>query len=226
MLRCGTCRRRPASQRSRALAAPFADLDPACPAADGKGMDERGGGAAGPEAVTLLASAHSLLRRDGQFVRPYRFWRWRSTRPYWSFLAYFALTLAALQLLLGGGRMPGYAALLGYVALAIEAVLPIPQIRQNQQQRSCRGFRLSVLANWLLGDVMKMVFFFFGTDAGSVPWAFKLCGLFQFVCDVYLGLQYWTYGSKPDAGVEKAAAAAAEATVGSLTSGGEAFRLA
>ncbi len=122
--------------------------------------------------------------------RPYDFWQWRSARPYWSFLAYLTLGLAGLELVLG--RMPGYSQLLGYVALAVEATLPLPQMVENQRKRSCRGFRPSVLGNWLLGDVMKMVFFF--NARGSVPWAFKLCGLFQFVCDIFLGVQYWMYG--------------------------------
>lgn len=63
----------------------------------------------------------------------------------------------------------------------------------NHQSASCKGFRLSVLANWLLGDAMKMGFFFL-SDEGKVPWAFKVCGCFQAACDVGLGVQYWMYG--------------------------------
>ncbi len=40
---------------------------------------------------------------------------------------------------------------------------------------------------------MKMGFFFF-SNGGKVPWAFKLCGIFQFACDIYLGGQYWRFG--------------------------------
>ena len=40
---------------------------------------------------------------------------------------------------------------------------------------------------------MKMGFFFL-SDAGKVPWAFKACGCFQAACDVGLGVQYWMYG--------------------------------
>ena len=49
-----------------------------------------------------------------------------------------------------------------------------------------------MLASWLLGDGMKMFWFFTATSA--IPWAFKLCGIFQAGCDCFLGLQYLMYG--------------------------------
>lgn len=123
-------------------------------------------------------------------TRPYNFWQWRSREPYWQFLAYFTAMLAVLQLLIGSNEL--YITIQGYVALSVEAILPIPQIMQNQRSKSCRGFRLSVLANWLVGDAFKMTYFFLSD--GDVPWAFKLCGLFQAICDCYLGVQYWMFG--------------------------------
>ena len=56
-----------------------------------------------------------------------------------------------------------------------------------------------MLANWLFGDAMKMGFFFL-SDAGKVPWAFKACGCFQAACDVGLGVQYWVYGEGKEGG--------------------------
>jgi hypothetical protein len=91
------------------------------------------------------------------------------------------------------GSSKSYSNLLGYVALAIEATLPLPQILQNQRRRCCKGFRVSVLANWLVGDCFKMVFFF-AKGQSDVPWAFKLCGVFQACCDAYLGIQYYMFG--------------------------------
>lgn len=123
-------------------------------------------------------------------TRPYDFWQWRSRRPYWNFLAYYTVTLCALQWLVGAN--PIYIQLQGYVALGVEAVLPIPQILENQRSQSCKGFRLSVLVNWLIGDVFKMTYFFL--SEGGVPWAFKLCGFFQAACDCYLGVQYCMFG--------------------------------
>lgn len=145
-----------------------------------------------------FGAQHSLNKpfvgahEEDQLVsRPYRFWQWRSRKPYWQFLAYYAATLTLLQYVVGAS--PIYIALQGYVALGVEAVLPIPQVLENSRSRSCQGFRLSVLANWLIGDVFKMTYFFLSD--GGIPWAFKLCGLFQAACDCYLGVQYWMYGN-------------------------------
>lgn len=128
---------------------------------------------------------------DSYVTRPFNFWQWRSRKPFWQFVIYFAVTLAVLQVLIGNNGI--YMGVQGYFALGVEAILPIPQVLENERRRSCKGFRLSVLANWLLGDVFKMSYFFLSES--SVPMAFKLCGLIQTVCDCYLGLQYWRFGT-------------------------------
>lgn len=144
-----------------------------------------------------FGAQHSLNQpfagsREGEVHvnRPFNFWQWRSRRPYWQFLAYYTVILAVLQVLVGTSKT--YIQAQGFVALGVEAVLPIPQIIANQRAQSCKGFRLSVLINWLVGDVFKMSYFFMAV--GGVPLAFKLCGFFQAACDCYLGVQYWMYG--------------------------------
>ncbi|KAK3068892.1 hypothetical protein LTR53_013191 [Teratosphaeriaceae sp. CCFEE 6253] len=144
-----------------------------------------------------IGAQHSLsqpfadLKEGGQTAnRPFNFWLWRSRKPYWQFLVYYTAALAILQYAIGTST--SYVALQGYVALGVEAILPIPQIIENRRIKSSKGFRLSVLANWLVGDVFKMTYFFL--SEGGIPWAFKLCGLFQASCDCYLGVQYWMYG--------------------------------
>ncbi|KAK7610819.1 hypothetical protein BKA81DRAFT_385049 [Phyllosticta paracitricarpa] len=153
-------------------------------------------------ALTHRPSAHAASHKPFASAavaaparRPYNFWQWRPTRPYWVFLAYFTGTLLLLHIVISPTSLfPAYTSLLGGVALAIEATLPLPQILANQRSRSTKGFRVSVLANWLVGDVFKLCFFFLSGD-GDVPWAFKLCGLFQAACDAYLGVQWWTFGN-------------------------------
>lgn len=151
-----------------------------------------------------VGSQHSLSKpfagsqdAGGASSRPYDFWQWRSRRPYWHFLAYFTVVLAVLQLLIGS--TPTYTAVQGYIALSVEAILPLPQIWENSKTRSCKGFRVSVLVNWVVGDVFKMTYFFL--SEGGVPWAFKLCGLFQACCDFYLGAQYLMYGEGEESGI-------------------------
>lgn len=161
-------------------------------------------------------------------ARPYKFWRWRSQRPYvshhvlqmgpesgrgrlladrsctryWEYLALLTLALLAFQTFLQPGPSSSYTQLIGYMGLATEAILPIPQILANHRAQSCKGFRVSVLANWLLGDAMKMGFFFLAEE-GKIPWAFKLCGIFQAACDVGLGIQYWMFGDESKDALEK-----------------------
>jgi len=124
--------------------------------------------------------------------RPYNFWRWKSTKPYWNFIAYFSMGLFIVHVFLPFiSHTQSYIAFLGLVGLTIEAFLPLPQVLKNQRSRSCQGFRLSVLTSWLLGDVMKMSYLFYTVD--PIPIAFKMCAVFQAACDCYLGLQYWIF---------------------------------
>jgi hypothetical protein len=114
-------------------------------------------------------------------------------RRYWHFLGSLVAGLTACELVLSSfPRVYGvYSTAVGYVGLTVEATLALPQLASNQRAKSCRGFRPSVLANWLLGDALKMVWFF---SAADIPWAFKICGIFQACCDVLLGLQFYKYG--------------------------------
>ena len=134
-------------------------------------------------------------RSSDSSQRPYNFWRWPQQQAYWNFIIAFSTALFALHIFLQPSPTTAqlYTSLIGALGLGIEAILPIPQIWTNYSSQSCRGFRLSVLANWLFGDAMKMGFFFL-SPPGKIPWAFKACGIFQACCDVGLGAQYWMYG--------------------------------
>ncbi|PWY79622.1 PQ loop repeat protein [Aspergillus heteromorphus CBS 117.55] len=126
--------------------------------------------------------------------RPYEFWQWKSAKPYWLFLAYMIGALTFIQIILPPiASSDFYINVLGYVGLAVEATLPLPQIVKNHKSHSCAGFRVSVLAAWILGDMMKLSYFFCSQEV--IPWAFRMCGLFQCVCDLYLGVQFWMYSA-------------------------------
>ena len=145
---------------------------------------------------TPFAPALSSSLSSGAHKRPYNFWQWRNPRPYFQTLLYFFLFLLATYMLFPSSPTSPYTISLGYLALGIEATLPLPQMLANYRRKSCRGFRGSVLGNWILGDVMKMVFFFLadqGKGGEGVPWSFKACGLFQFACDIGLGAQWWWF---------------------------------
>ena len=80
---------------------------------------------------------------------------------YWEYLLGLALSLLVVHTLIRPTAASLYTNIIGYVGLAIEAVLPLPQIFSNHRAHSCKGFRLSVLVNWLIGDGMKMGYLFF-----------------------------------------------------------------
>ncbi|KAF2448421.1 PQ loop repeat protein [Karstenula rhodostoma CBS 690.94] len=152
------------------------------------------------------APSHLPFQPAAARRRPYDFWQWRPKRPYWAFVSYFALVLLVLHVLLASTSVfIPYTDVLGVVALTVEATLPLPQLLANYQRRGCKGFRPSVIANWIVGDTFKM-WFFFASAAGEVPWAFKLCGIFQATCDLGLGLQWFVWRDGPEgvaAGGEK-----------------------
>ena len=103
--------------------------------------------------------------------------------------------MTVLQLLLGSS--PTYTTIIGFVALSIEATLPIPQFLSHYQHKSVAGFRPSVLIAWLLGDTFKCSYFFFG-DA-NVTWQFKACALVQICFDIGIGVQFLWYGTRQPA---------------------------
>jgi hypothetical protein len=113
---------------------------------------------------------------------------------YWQFLVSLFVGLVFCEFLLSSlpSLYQWYSSAIGFIGLGVEATLPIPQILANAKSRSCKGFRLSVLASWLIGDSMKMFWFF--TSTTSIPLAFKVCGMFQAMCDTVLGVQYMVYG--------------------------------
>lgn len=113
---------------------------------------------------------------------------------YWEYLLAITLVLLILHTFIQPTNTSSYTKSIGYLGLAIEATLPLPQILANYRAQSCKGFRVSVLANWLLGDTMK-ISYYLASEPGKVPWAFKMCGIFQACCDACLGAQYFVYGN-------------------------------
>lgn len=113
---------------------------------------------------------------------------------YWEYLMALALILLVLQTIIQPTTTSSYTKFIGYLGLSIEATLPLPQILANYRAQSCKGFRVSVLANWLMGDTMK-ISYYLASEPGKVPWAFKMCGIFQACCDACLGAQYFVYGN-------------------------------
>lgn len=81
----------------------------------------------------------------------------------------------------------------------------MPQLYSNWTRKSTKGFRVSVIANWVVGDAFKLWYFFVsGTGEGGVPLAFRVSAVFQAVCDLGLGMQWWIWGEgESGAGLEE-----------------------
>ncbi|KAI6001042.1 hypothetical protein F5J12DRAFT_723880 [Pisolithus orientalis] len=89
----------------------------------------------------------------GQSSRPFAFWHWPSYVQYIEFLAGFILISAIAYLIFG--RADVYISIIGFVALGMESMLPIPQLISNYKQKSLYGFRASTLIGWVGGDSFK-----------------------------------------------------------------------
>jgi solute carrier family 66, member 2 len=103
-----------------------------------------------------------------------------------------SVSLLVLQFLIGHSTV--YVTLVGFVALGIEAILPIPQFVSHYQRKSVAGFRPSVVVAWLLGDAFKCSYFFIGK--ANVTWQFKLCALVQSTFDIGIAIQFCMYGTR------------------------------
>ncbi|ORY92484.1 hypothetical protein BCR35DRAFT_297914 [Leucosporidium creatinivorum] len=120
--------------------------------------------------------------------RPGNLWQWDSFGTYIEFVAMLVALHCGMFLLLHGFET--YVTILGFLALGLEATLPIPQLLVNFERKSTAGFRHSVLAGWVGGDAIKTIYFF-ATDGNSI--AFKACAIFQLSVDVALCFQTWAY---------------------------------
>ncbi|KAI6149731.1 hypothetical protein BKA82DRAFT_14751 [Pisolithus tinctorius] len=127
----------------------------------------------------------------GQSSRPFAFWHWPSYVQYIEFLAGFILISAIAYLIFG--RADVYISIIGFVALGMESMLPVPQLISNYKQKSLYGFRASTLIGWVGGDSFKTAYFFV---QGS-PLQFKVCALFQLSVDFIIVVQRLYYGNAP-----------------------------
>lgn len=146
------------------------------------------------KAAKLLQAGFKMgngKRLDGSSgARPFGFWTWQNMNSYYVFLALLVVFLGLLQLTLGYFSI--YTTLLGYFALGLESTLPIPQAIINQKRKSLSGFRLSVLAGWLVGDLFKTVYFLIQKS----PAQFTVCALFQLSIDFVICAQVYFFREK------------------------------
>lgn len=97
-------------------------------------------------------SASSSARIPRLSRRPFDLWQWASFGMYVEFTALLVVIHCGMFFVLYGIiRSKTYVGILGFLALGLEATLPIPQLLVNFQRKSTAGFRHSVLASWVGG---------------------------------------------------------------------------
>eukprot|EP00796_Vickermania_ingenoplastis_P003957 gene3957-2820_t len=77
------------------------------------------------------------------------------------------------------------APLVGYTALSFEAMLVLPQIIKNARRQSTQGLDRVLVATWLLGDAIKMIYF----AVLHQPLPFLFCGSIQLMLDAVVVFQ-------------------------------------
>ncbi|KAK0527596.1 hypothetical protein OC834_001640 [Tilletia horrida] len=137
--------------------------------------------------------------------RPYNFWLWEDFATYCYWLLGYTAALGVLVLLLG--RFAFFNGLLGFYALGLEALLPLPQALNNYRNQSLAGLSPVLIAAWVGGDMAKTAYFLWQQS----PLQFLICGLIQLSIDLAICYQAWIYREKTAADEAALAEQAAKA---------------
>ncbi|CAL8360591.1 unnamed protein product [Lota lota] len=118
---------------------------------------------------------------------PRYFWQWSVFEDYLLFCLAFSVACCLLTLLLLDS--PLFIEALGSLALLLEALLGLPQLLQNLQNRSTRGMSVKMVVMWTLGDIFKTSYFLLNQS----PVQFWVCGSVQICVDAIILLQVFIY---------------------------------
>lgn len=91
--------------------------------------------------------------------------------------------------------------LVGYAALGCEAMLVTPQIIKNARRRSTAGLDRFLVATWVVGDSIKVVY----VTMTAQPLPFFICGILQLLLDAVVIGQLVYYPSNVATTVESTA---------------------
>ncbi|XP_015229567.1 solute carrier family 66 member 2 [Cyprinodon tularosa] len=117
------------------------------------------------------------------------FWSWSAFEDYLLFCFGFTVVSAVTTLLLLDSVM--FVEALGSLAVMFEAMLGVPQLLQNFQNRSTKGMSVKMVLLWTAGDIFKTTYFVMNES----PAQFWVCGSVQILVDVAILLQVLSYNS-------------------------------
>eukprot|EP00300_Choanocystis_sp_HF-7_P008901 c16163_g1_i1.p1 GENE.c16163_g1_i1~~c16163_g1_i1.p1 ORF type:complete len:333 (+),score=41.40 c16163_g1_i1:82-1080(+) len=69
---------------------------------------------------------------------------------------------------------------MGYLALGVEALLPVPQYLRNKRRSSTQGLSTLMVLSWFVGDLLKTMYF----KLTKAPTPFLCCGVVQCSVDI------------------------------------------
>ncbi|XP_059190261.1 solute carrier family 66 member 2 [Centropristis striata] len=115
------------------------------------------------------------------------FWKWSAFEDYLLFCFGFTVLCAVVTLLLLDSAV--FVETLGSLAVMFEAMLGLPQLLQNFQNRSTKGMSVKMVLLWTAGDVFKTTYFVINES----PAQFWVCGSVQILIDVAILLQVLFY---------------------------------
>lgn len=118
------------------------------------------------------------------------FWRWSSFEDYLLFCFGLTVLCAVVTLLLLDSAV--FVEALGSLAVMFEAMLGVPQLLQNLQNRSTKGMSVKMVLLWMAGDVFKTTYFVMNES----PAQFWACGSVQILVDVAILLQVPLYSRR------------------------------
>ncbi|KAL7883049.1 hypothetical protein SRHO_G00007070 [Serrasalmus rhombeus] len=119
------------------------------------------------------------------------FWVWSRFVDYLQCVLAFTLVAAYVTYLLLESVL--FVETLGFLAVFTEAMLGIPQLYCNYQNKSTEGMSIKMVLMWTSGDTFKTGYFLL-TQA---PMQFWICGLLQVFVDIAILSQVYYYSRYP-----------------------------
>ncbi|KAM9814654.1 solute carrier family 66 member 2 [Syngnathus typhle] len=115
------------------------------------------------------------------------FWKWNAFEDYLLFCFGLSVLCAVVTIILLDSAV--FVEMLGSLAVMFEAMLGLPQLMQNFQNRSTKGMSVKMVLLWMAGDVFKTSYFLINQS----PSQFWVCGSVQILIDVAILLQVLFY---------------------------------
>ncbi|XP_067276358.1 solute carrier family 66 member 2 [Pseudorasbora parva] len=116
------------------------------------------------------------------------FWSWSSFEDYLVFCFAFMMLCAFITFLFLDWVL--FVETLGSLAVMFEAMLGLPQLLQNYNNRSTKGMSIKMVLLWTAGDIFKTLYFVINES----PTQFLVCGAVQILIDIAILLQVGFYG--------------------------------